>query len=176
MIDINYIKITQFDTANGPGIRTVLWVAGCHHKCKGCHNPETWDPDQGKEFTWHTIETILDTLKSKYISGVTISGGDPLYLHNRSDVRSLIREIKKKYPEKTIWLYTGYTIEEIFDLSHIGYNLIDILDNIDVLVEGRYIEELRDITLPYCGSTNQRVIDMRKTLLYDEIILYEHDE
>lgn len=164
MIKINYHKITKFDTANGVGIRSVLWVSGCSHKCKGCHNPETWDPNSGKKFTEDTMEELLESLSPDYISGLTISGGDPFYVDNRFVVFAIVYKVKTLYPKKSIWLYTGYKFEDIKDY--------DILKYIDVLVDGEFILNKKDITLPYCGSTNQRVIDVVKTLDSNEIVLY----
>ena len=177
MIDINYIKITQFDTANGPGIRTTLWVAGCEHECPGCHNESTWDPDQGHEFTRDTIDTILDSLSSKHIAGLTISGGDPLYYFNRSDVKDLVLQVKAKYPDKSIWLYTGYTYESLLFYVWRGCDyLSDILDNIDVLVDGPFISSKKDLTLLYRGSSNQRLIDMKRTLNSKDSNIYLYGE
>ena len=153
---MRYHNITKDDMLNGDGLRVVLWVAGCSHCCKGCQNPITWDPDGGLPFDDAAKQEIFDLLDKSYISGITFSGGDPLYCSNRLDVRSLIEEIKEKYPNKTIWLYTGYKWEEIWHYP--------MMKNIDVLVDGEYVEELRDTKLLWKGSSNQRVIDVQATL------------
>ncbi|MBR3635846.1 MAG: anaerobic ribonucleoside-triphosphate reductase activating protein [Lachnospiraceae bacterium] len=153
---MRYHNITKDDMLNGDGLRVVLWVAGCSHCCKGCQNPITWDPDGGLPFDDAAKQEIFDLLDKSYISGITFSGGDPLYCSNRLDVRALVEEIKEKYPDKTIWLYTGYKWEEIWHYP--------MMKNIDVLVDGEYVEELRDTKLLWKGSSNQRVIDVKATL------------
>ena len=141
---------------NGDGLRVVLWVSGCSHCCKGCQNPLTWDPDGGLLFDDAAKKEIFDQLDKPYISGITFSGGDPLYCANRLDVRSLIEEIHDKYPDKTIWLYTVYKWEEVRHYPMMKY--------VDVLVDGEYVEECRDVTLLWKGSSNQRVINVKATL------------
>jgi anaerobic ribonucleoside-triphosphate reductase activating protein len=153
---MRYHNITKDDMLNGDGLRVVLWVAGCSHCCKGCQNPITWDPDGGLLFDDSAKKEIFDLLDKSYISGITFSGGDPLYCSNRLDVRALVEEIREKYPDKTIWIYTGYKWEEIWHYP--------MMKNIDVLVDGEYIEELRDTKLLWKGSSNQRVIDVQATL------------
>lgn len=176
---MKYQKITKFDTANGIGIRTVLWVSGCSHRCPGCHNQSTWDPDIGIEYDQSTIDEILSSLAPDYISGLTLSGGDPLYLYNRRPISQLVTRVKYEYPHKSIWLYTGYTYESLLrEITTLGdTDLYDILHTIDVLVDGKYINSLRDISLPYCGSSNQRVIDVPKSLNTNgnKIILYKEE-
>ena len=149
---MNYHKITKFDTANGPGIRSVLWVSGCIHNCPGCHNPQTHDITSGQLFTTNTLNELLDSIKSPHIKGVTFSGGDPLHPANRDEITSIAKKIKETYPTKDIWLYTGYLYEDIKSLEVMNY--------IDVLVDGKFILDQRDITLLYRGSHNQRVIDV----------------
>lgn len=161
---MKYHNITKADMLNGDGLRVVLWVSGCSHKCKGCHNPITWDPNCGLPFTDKEKEEIFEQLEQEYISGITFSGGDPLFLTNREEVTKLAKEIKEKYPNKTIWLYTGYTYEEIKDLEIIQY--------LDILVDGEFIQELFNEKLEWCGSSNQRIIDVKNTLLQNKIILY----
>lgn len=141
---------------NGDGLRVVLWVAGCTHCCKGCQNPLTWDPDGGLLFDETAKAEIFEQLDKAYISGITFSGGDPLHTSNRLEVRNLMEEIKEKYPDKTIWLYTGDVWENIWSYPVMKY--------VDVLVDGEYIEELRDINLCWKGSSNQRVIDVQASL------------
>lgn len=163
---MNYIKITPCDIANGPGVRVTLWVAGCNHHCKGCHNPQTWSPSAGQRFSDDTLKEILELLKPDYIRGLTLSGGDPLYPRNRPDILTLIEQVREVYGNtKDIWLWTGYPWEDIQE-QH-------ITDLCDVVVDGEFIEEQKDISLPYCGSRNQRVIDCKKSLDAGKIVLWE---
>ena len=159
--------IEQCSMTNGVGLRTVLWVSGCEHKCKGCQNPCTWDPDSGEDFTSEKKELLYKYLDNKYIKGITFSGGDPLHPSNRGEVGKLILDIKANYPSKDIWLYTGYTWEEVKELN------LDFLRYIDVLVEGRFILNKRNVNLRWCGSSNQRVIDVKESLKEGKIILFE---
>lgn len=159
--------IEQCSMTNGVGLRTVLWVSGCEHKCKGCQNPCTWDPNSGEDFTSEKKELLYKYLDNKYIKGITFSGGDPLHPSNRGEVGKLILDIKANYPSKDIWLYTGYTWEEVKELN------LDFLRYIDVLVDGRFILNKRDVNLRWCGSSNQRVIDVKESLKEGKIILFE---
>lgn len=159
--------IEQCSMTNGVGLRTVLWVSGCEHKCKGCQNPCTWDPNSGEDFTSEKKELLYKYLDNKYIKGITFSGGDPLHPSNRGEVGKLILDIKANYPSKDIWLYTGYTWEEVEELN------LDYLRYIDVLVDGRFILNKRDVNLRWCGSSNQRVIDVKESLKEGKIILFE---
>ncbi len=153
---MRYHNITKDDMLNGDGLRVVLWVAGCNHCCKGCQNPLTWDPDGGLPFDEAAKQEIFEQLDKPYISGITFSGGDPLHAANRVGVRDFMAEIKEKYPDKTIWMYTGDSWEHIFHYSCMKY--------VDVLVDGEFhIDEL-DNTLMWKGSKNQRVIDVQATL------------
>lgn len=158
---MRYHNITKDDMLNGDGLRVVLWVAGCNHCCKGCQNPITWDAAGGLPFDDAAKTEIFEQLNKTYISGITFSGGDPLHPANRVDVRNLAMEIKEKYPNKTIWLYTGFTWEEIAELS--------IMQYLDVVVEGPFILERRDVKLLWKGSDNQRVVDVKATLESDDI-------
>ena len=161
---MRYHNITKEDMLNGDGVRVVLWFAGCTHHCKNCQNPITWDPQGGLVFDEDARAEIFEELDKDYISGITFSGGDPLYMETREGLLELIQEIKEKYPKKTIWLYTGYLWEEIRHLEHIPY--------LDVVVDGRFVEELKDNDLPWKGSSNQRVIDVKMTLELGKIVLY----
>lgn len=167
---VNYHNITHDDMLNGEGIRVVLWLAGCEHKCKGCQNPLTWNPDNGINFDAHAREEIFAALKQKHIAGITFSGGDPLHPANRGKVFCLIKEIKEKYPSKTIWIYTGYTWEEIQSNKYLPH----IVKYADVLVDGKFNEELADVNYHWAGSTNQRIIDIQETLKKGKVILHEH--
>lgn len=161
---MRYHNITKDDMLNGDGLRVVLWVAGCTHKCKECQNPITWDINGGLEFGESEKQEIYDQLNESYISGITFSGGDPLHPQNRQPVYELAKEIKEKYPDKTIWLYTGFLWEEIKDLPIIPY--------LDVLVDGEFKIDLLDPKLYWKGSSNQRVIDVQATLKQGEVILH----
>ena len=161
---MKYQKLTHYDTANGPGIRTVLWVSGCEHHCKGCHNPQTWDRNSGVPYDWNAEEDLRNSLNNPHIRGITLSGGDPLATYNRYKTLEIIEDINLRHPDKEIWCYTGYLWEEVKMLKHMKY--------IDVLVDGKYIEEQRNIALPYCGSENQRVIDVQKSLQQNKVVLW----
>lgn len=147
---MNYHNITKDDMLNGEGLRVVLWVAGCEHHCKGCHNPITWDENGGLLFDKVAKQEIFEELKKDYVSGITFSGGDPLHIKNRTDITVLAKEIKEIFPSKTIWLYTGYTYEAVKDLEIISY--------LDVLVDGKFVKELSDVNYHWAGSTNQKII------------------
>ena len=150
---MNYHNILHDDMKNGEGLRVVLFVSGCMHKCKNCHNPETWNIESGIPFDEDAKNEIFDQLSKDYIHGITFSGGDPLHKDNMPTVEALIDEIRIKFPTKTIWLYTGYEYEAIQNLS--------ITHKIDVLVDGRFVEELKDPKLEYRGSSNQRILKLR---------------
>ena len=153
---MRYHNITKDDMLNGDGLRVVLWVAGCAHCCKECHNPITWDPNGGMAFDENAKQELFEQLDKSYISGITFSGGDPLHSANHLDVKNLMCEIKEKFPDKTIWLYTGALWEHILYYPLMKY--------VDVLVDGEFQIELRDTTLLWKGSSNQRVINVPKSL------------
>ena len=157
---------------NGEGLRVVLWVSGCSHQCPGCQNALTWDPEDGVPFDDDTIKEIYEQLDQDWCSGLTLSGGDPLYLGNRKTIRDLVTNIRQLYPHKTIWLYTGYIWEELMAQRELDANLEEILKNIDVILEGRFIMKLKEDKLHYVGSSNQRIIDVKKSLDQDQIVLY----
>ena len=157
---MRYHNITKDDMLNGDGLRVVLWVAGCTHCCKECQNPITWDPNGGVLFDDAAKAEIFEQLEKDYISGITFSGGDPLHPSNRLEVRALMAEIKEKFPNKTIWMYTGYTFEQLLELGKKKKSYIDFLENIDVLVDGKFVMELKSLDCKYRGSTNQRIIDI----------------
>ena len=149
-----YHDITKDDMKNGEGLRVVLWISGCDHKCEGCQNPVTWNPNDGVLFDEAAKEEIYMQLGKSYISGITFSGGDPLYHANREEITAFAKEITERFPEKTIWLYTGYYYEEVKHL--------EIMKYIDVLVDGPYEQEKRDDKLHWCGSTNQHVLYLKQ--------------
>ena len=160
---MKYHNITKDDMLNGDGLRVVLWVAGCNHKCKGCQNPITWDPNYGLIFDDNAKAEIFDQLNKSYISGITFSGGDPLHPSNVKEVTELSKEIKEKYPNKTIWLYTGSSWCDILDLEITKY--------LDVVVDGEFCIEKKDVTLMWKGSSNQKVISVQKTLKSDNPLI-----
>ena len=162
---MRYGKINKTDIANGPGVRVSIFVSGCRNRCKGCFNPETWDFNYGEEFTRKTIDEILNALSPDYIAGLSILGGDPFEPENISGVVALCMIVKKVYPDKSIWVYTGYHYEDLKYLSVMGY--------IDVLVDGPFIEAQKDFRLRFRGSRNQRIIDVQASQLSDSIILKE---
>lgn len=153
---MRYHNITKDDMLNGDGLRVVLWVAGCNHCCKGCQNPITWDPDGGLLFDEEAKREIFEQLDKSYISGITFSGGDPLHPANAMEVRELMAEVKEKYPHKTIWLYTGDVWENIYAYPLMQY--------VDVVVDGEFVIDKKDTKLLWKGSSNQRVIDVQRTL------------
>ena len=225
---MNYLRIDKEDVCNGEGLRVVLWLSGCSHKCKGCQNPQTWDANSGIPFDESAREELFRELDKDYISGITLTGGDPLFESNLDGVLDLVTEVNKRYntaqnivrnqdknnnilnenanefrlsiPQKSIWLYTGYTIstckyfdDTIFTFHPSYYHSnplngepikvddkayfikldrkrIEIINNIDVLIDGKYIDSQRDITLPYRGSTNQRLIDIQKSIKQNKIV------
>lgn len=163
---MNYATIKPTDIANGPGVRVSLFVSGCNHKCKGCFNEEAWDFDYGNPFTNETIYQITELLKPDYIQGLSLLGGEPLDPQNQNAVFTLLQWVKRLYPTKDVWCYTGYVFENdlIYDGSRAKTTFTSsILGMIDVLVDGPFIESKKDISLAYRGSSNQRIIDMKRT-------------
>jgi anaerobic ribonucleoside-triphosphate reductase activating protein len=152
---MKYLKITSPDIENGPGCRVTLWIPGCTHKCPGCHNAWTADYNQGQEFTQDTYEELCNILDKPYIKGLTISGGDPMDQDEQTliDLIQLCFDISLEYPTKDIWLYTGYKYEEVKDL--------EIMQYIDILVDGEFVQELADPKLHWRGSSNQKIIDIK---------------
>ena len=180
---MNYIKITKNDIANGVGIGCVLWVSGCNCHCFNCHNQSTWDFNAGQPFTEELMQEILQELSKPYISRLTLSGGHPLDPRNTDEVYRITNRVRQAYPSKDIWLYTGYTWEHIFELDKFckERNLetvspLDIVKLCDVVVDGAYVDSLRDISLPWAGSTNQRVIDVKKSLAENKVVLYKQED
>lgn len=161
---MNYMSIIPQDVINGEGVRVVLFVSGCSHKCKGCQNEETWDENAGKPFTENEEKKIFELLNNDFISGITFTGGDPLYEKNVKPCTSLAKKIKSVYPNKDIWLYTGYCYEVIQDW--------EILNFVDVLIDGPFIEDQKEYNLKWRGSKNQRVIDIKETKKQGKIVLF----
>ena len=176
---MNYEKIDKCSSSNGIGFRTVLWVNGCAVKCFNCQNPQTWDFDSGIPFTDETMQELLYDLSLPYISGLTLSGGHPLEPQNLDTVYKIVKTVKEKFPNKSIWLYTGYTWEEILekdksyeDLEVNGISPLDVVKYCNVLVDGRYEDDKRDITLAWRGSSNQRVINIQESLKQNKMVLW----
>jgi anaerobic ribonucleoside-triphosphate reductase activating protein len=153
---MNYHNITKQDMLNGDGIRVVLWVAGCTHHCHNCQNPITWDENGGLPFDESAEKELFEALDKPYIDGITFSGGDPLHPNNRSEIFRLIKKCRTLLPDKSIWLYTGFLWDEIKDISGI--------ENVDTIVDGKFIEELKDNNLHWVGSSNQRIINVKEAL------------
>ncbi|MDE7360812.1 MAG: anaerobic ribonucleoside-triphosphate reductase activating protein [Oscillospiraceae bacterium] len=162
---MRYHNITTDDMLNGDGLRTVLWVAGCTHHCEGCHNPDTWDINGGIPFDEEAERELFEKLAPDYIDGLTFSGGDPLHPDNRAEVTRLARKFKEEFPNKTIWLYTGFSYEEIAELEIIPY--------VDVIVDGEFVKAQFDAKLHWKGSGNQRVIDVRETKKQNIVVLFD---
>lgn len=165
---MNYHNITHDDMLNGDGLRVVLWVSGCEHKCYGCQNPQTHALSSGIPFDADAEQELFDELKKDYISGITFSGGDPLHTKNRQEVARLVEKVKSNFPNKTVWIYTGYTFEDLISMNENTIN--SILQNTDVLVDGKFYMKLKDVNAPWVGSTNQKVIDVKKTLAQGKVV------
>ena len=176
---MKYAKIKKCDVANGPGVRVSLFVSGCNHHCKNCFNREAWDFNYGKEFTEKEIDQVLHYLDHDYISGLSLLGGEPLEKQNQEGLLPLVKKVKEKFPNKNIWCYTGFT----FDNQIIGEMIKkegrkttkEMLENIDYIVDGKFIEELKDPKLRFKGSSNQRIIDVKKSLRENKIINWEEE-
>jgi anaerobic ribonucleoside-triphosphate reductase activating protein len=170
---MHYGAIKKCDVANGEGIRVSLFVSGCRNRCKGCFQPETWDFNYGKEFDGDAMEIILSAANNPSVRGLTVLGGEPLEPENQETVLYVLRVFKEKYPHKTVWLYTGNTYEELTGehRTHTEHTE-EILTLVDILVDGRYIEEEKSLGLRFRGSKNQRVIDMNETRMMGEIVIW----
>lgn len=156
---MNYMEIKKSDIANGPGVRVSLFVSGCTHHCKGCFNPDTWDFDAGKPFDSLVEIELLNLLGRSYIKGFTLLGGEPMEPSNRKALLPFLKKVREKYPDLSIWCYSGYTFEEL-----LSDGAFEILGYIDVLVDGEFILEKKDIRLPFRGSSNQRILDVPASL------------
>ena len=166
---MRYNKIRKMDISNGPGVRVSIFMQGCSFHCKNCFNPETWDFKSGTEFTDETVDKIIDLANNDYIKGLSILGGEPMHPNNIKGTTKLAKKFKEIYPDKTIWVWSGFLFDR--DLKD-----KEVLNYIDVLVDGRYEDELHDFTLKWKGSSNQRVIDVKKTLKNNKIVLLKEKE
>lgn len=173
-INMHYGNIKKHDIANGTGVRVTLFVSGCRHHCKGCFNSETWDFNYGKPYTAQTQQEILEALKPGYIQGLTLLGGEPFEPENQAELTALLKKMRELYPQKDIWIYSGYTYEEITDPENPachGENTDAMLSMADVLVDGKFHLQERDLTLKFRGSSNQRIIDVPATLESGKVVL-----
>lgn len=172
---MKYGNIKKCDIANGPGVRTSLFVSGCTHHCKNCFNPETWDFNYGEDFTRETEDEIISELKKSFVKGLTVLGGEPFEPENQRGLLPFLKRVKTECPGKTIWIYTGYLLD--LDLQIESRARCEVTDElltlIDVLVDGEFVEEKKDITLIFRGSSNQRVIDVQKSLKQGELIVLD---
>lgn len=172
---MNYAKINKNDIANGIGVRVTLFVSGCTHRCPGCFNSEAWDFDFGRPFCEETETELLNALSPNYIDGITLLGGEPMEPQNQAALLPFLKRMKSKYPQKTVWCFTGYTLEtDLLCPSRARCEFTDeLLSLIDVLVDGEFIEELKNISLRFKGSENQRLIDLRATLKSGKVVLWD---
>lgn len=173
---MKYHNITKDDKNNGEGLRVVLWTNGCSHHCRACHCMSTWNKDEGLDFDENAKKEIFDELEKESCSGLTLSGGDPLLIQSREEISKLVSEVREKYPDKNIWCYTGYTWENLLEQKKKDKCLENILDNIDVLIDGMFISRLALDKLRYVGSSNQYIIDVRKSLEKNKKIIYIDNE
>lgn len=169
-----YGNIKKLDIANGDGVRVSLFVSGCRNHCEGCFQPETWNFEYGQPFTLETEETILKALEPSYVDGLTLLGGEPFEPENQRELLKLLRRVRAQYPKKDIWCYSGYTLEQIQASEHPHCEASDeMLSLIDVLVDGRFEQDQKDISLKFRGSANQRILDLKRTLETGQIVPYE---
>lgn len=174
---MHYGTVKYCDIANGEGVRTTLFVSGCSHRCRGCFQPETWDSSYGEEFTEAVAEEILQSLQPAYVDGLTVLGGEPMEPDNQRALVGLLEEAARRYPGKTIWMYTGDLYEDLTDPSNPRRTEATdrLLAAVDVLVDGPFVEEQKDISLRFRGSANQRIIDMARTRAAGEVVPWEDD-
>ena len=173
---MNYATIKPIDVANGPGVRVSLFVSGCTHHCKGCFNSEAWDFNYGKPFHTQAEEEIFSALSPDYIEGFSLLGGEPFEPQNQEVLLPFLRRLKEKFPNKSIWCYSGYSFEEII-AGNVGDKLtaVSMLSLIDILIDGEFIEEQKDLHLRFRGSANQRIIDVKKSLRADKIVFWDDE-
>lgn len=174
-MELNYATVKTHDVANGPGVRVSLFVSGCSHHCKNCFNEEAWDYQYGEPYTPAVEQRILDALAPDYITGLSLLGGEPMDPRNQETVCALVRRVRETYPDKTIWCYSGYTLDEQLLAGKVGdpQTVRELLSMLDVLVDGRFVEEQKDLTLRFRGSANQRLIDVPKTLQTGKIVWWD---
>ena len=170
-----YSEVKECDIANGPGVRVTLFVSGCTHHCRGCFNEMTWDFQYGREFTEEDIDKLIKFLEPSYVAGLTLLGGEPMEYRNQQGLLPLLRKVKEAYPDKTIWCYTGYLYEKDILENFCGKweETREMLSYLDVIVDGEFVEELKDISLRFRGSSNQRIIDVKKSRETGKVVLWE---
>lgn len=175
---MNYAEIKYCDVANGPGVRTSLFVSGCSHHCPGCFNEIAWDFNYGKPFTQDTIDSIIESLKPDYIQGLTLLGGEPFEYSNQKGLLPLVRQVRKVLPQKDIWCFTGFLFDKDIteNMCKKWKETNELLSYIDVLVDGRFVEELKNLNLKFKGSENQRTILVNESLKSGNVILYDFDK
>ncbi len=173
---MNYSEIKYNDIANGPGVRVSLFVSGCPHQCKGCFNEDTWSYEYGEQFTESTIEAVLNGLKPSYIKGLTLLGGEPMARQNQKGLLPLLRRVKEEFPKKDIWCFTGYVFQDYIKKVMLKEwdEAKEFLSYVDVLVDGPFKEELKDIMLKFRGSSNQNIILVKESLEQDKLVLWEN--
>ncbi|MDO5425142.1 MAG: anaerobic ribonucleoside-triphosphate reductase activating protein [Eubacteriales bacterium] len=174
---MNYGEIKKYDIADGEGVRVALFVSGCTHHCKGCFNEETWDFHYGNPFTEDTAVMLLSALTPKYISGLTVLGGEPFEIMNQRSLLPFLRKVRETFPLKSIWCYTGYTLEkDLLDGGIVHCEVTDeILGLLDILVDGEFVESQKDISLVFRGSSNQRIIDLKATAAHGKTVLWNQN-
>ena len=172
---MNYADIKVADVANGLGVRVSLFVSGCNHHCKGCFNEDAWNFNYGKEFTEETIEEIINDLDNPYISGLSLLGGEPLEYENQKGILPLVKRVKEVYPDKNIWCYTGFTFDRdvINGMCNKWDETKELVSYIDVIVDGKFEEDKKSLSLKFRGSKNQRIIDVKKSLKDNKVVEYE---
>lgn len=172
---MNYATIKKYDVANGPGVRVSLFVSGCTHHCPGCFNPETWDFNYGEPFDSEVMNEIIQALEPSYIRGFTLLGGEPFEYKNQQGVLPLLKEIKNRFPHKDIWCFTGYDFEKdlLGDMANKWPETREMLSFIDVLVDGEFVQDLKNLSLRFRGSSNQRLIKVQESLKENQIVLWD---
>ena len=175
---MNYAEIKQYDVANGTGVRVSIFVSGCTHHCKHCFNEETWDFNYGRAFSETEVDQIVEYLKPDYVAGLSVLGGEPFEPSNQEGLLPLLQAVKKEYPEKDIWCYTGYLFDKqiLEDMCRKSEVTRQMLSCIDILVDGRFVEEKKNLKLRFRGSENQRIIDVKKSLEQGRVIHWEHEK
>ena len=175
---MNYAKIKYCDVSNGPGVRTSLYVSGCRNHCKNCFNPETWDFGYGELFTTEVEDKIIKSMEPAHIKGFTLLGGDPLEPENAERLAPFMEKLRKAHPDKSLWCFTGYDFERDLLTGKLGDldTNMRILNTLDVLVDGKFIEELKDLNLLFRGSSNQRIILVKESLEKDELVLWNEKD
>ncbi len=175
---MNYAKIKECDVANGPGVRVSVFVSGCNHHCKGCFNQEAWDFCYGKEFNQETIDQVLKDLDKDYIEGLSLLGGEPLEHANQKGLLPLIKQVKEKFPNKSIWCYTGFDFEKdvMGNMYKNWEETKELISDIDVIVDGKFEEEKKNLSLRFRGSENQRLIDVQKSVAQNKVVWADLEE